>query len=95
MLITQKSNWFGIAEENHDILTFRNRKDVRDHLIKSIILDVREMRTRKESGLCKTHSESVSDQNHESSSNVFFCERREYKHSSKKPLPQNDSRPKT
>lgn len=95
MLITQKSNWFGIAEENHDILTFRNRKDVRDHLIKSIILDVREIRTRKESGLCKTHSESVSDQNHESSSNVFFCERREYKHSSKKPLPQNDSRPKT
>lgn len=48
MLITQKSNWLGIAEENHDILTFRNRKDVRDHLIKPIILDVREMRTRKE-----------------------------------------------
>lgn len=29
MLITQKSNWLGTAEHSQDIVTFRNRKDVR------------------------------------------------------------------
>lgn len=58
--IIHKYNWLGMAQQNHDSLTFRNRGDVRDRLIKPIILDMRKMRPREEGGLCTTRSESVS-----------------------------------
>lgn len=61
--MSQKSTWFSAAQQNHEILTFRNRKDIKEHSTKSIILDMRKMRYRKESSFCKMSSESVYDQN--------------------------------
>lgn len=41
----QKYNWLGIAQQNHASLTFRNRRGVRDHLIRLMILDMRKNET--------------------------------------------------
>lgn len=89
--ITQKSNWLGMMGQSQDILTFRDTKGVRNHLIKPVILDMRKMRPREESGLCETY-ESVYDRNCTSNSNIIFQtwphKTGECRYMSKKPCPR-------
>lgn len=95
--ITQKSNWLGMMGQSHAILPFRDTKDVRHRLIKPVVLDMRKMRPREESGLCETY-ESACDRNCKSNSNIIFQtwppKTGECRYVSKKPCPQIDSSPK-